>query len=79
MKFFTGDFETDCYMLYMYLDEMELFTTQNRQKYNKDKKRPISNVYGTNQFSNKIGWGGKKNSKRNYWKSGQASQKNHVF
>ena len=63
MKYFTGDFETDCYMMYMYLDEMELFTTQNRQKYNKDKKRPISNVYGTTQFSHQVGWGGKKTMK----------------
>ena len=59
MKYFTGDFETDCYILYMFLDEMELFTTNNRKKYNKD-KRPISNVYGTTHFSHQIGWRGKR-------------------
>ena len=50
MIYFTGDFETDCYILYQYIDELPLFTTNNRKKYNND-VRPISNVYGTTCFS----------------------------
>ena len=63
MKYFTGDFQTDCYILYMFLDEMELFTTNNRKKYNIKNKRPYSNVYGTTQFSHQIGWKGKRTEK----------------
>ena len=50
MKYFTGNFETDCLMLYMYVDELPLFTTNNRRKYSKDGSSVTSNVYGTTQF-----------------------------
>ncbi len=50
MIYFTGDFETDCLILYQYIDELPLFTTRNREKYSKDGKAILSNVYGTTQF-----------------------------
>jgi len=54
MEYFTGDFDTDCMILYQYIDELPLFPTNNRKKYNNDIK-PISNVYGTTQFENNNG------------------------
>jgi hypothetical protein len=52
MEYFTGDFDTDCLLLYQYVDELPLFTTANRMKYSKDgKTRVKSNVYGTTNFS----------------------------
>jgi len=50
MIYFTGDFQSDCYILFQYIDELPLFTTNNRKKYNNN-VRPISNVYGTTCFS----------------------------
>lgn len=50
MNYFTGDFETDCMILYMYVNDLKLFSTRNREKYCKE-GRPLSNVYGTTAFS----------------------------
>ena len=50
MEYFTNDFETDCYIMYGYLEDLPVFRTTNRAKHN-DGVRPISNVYGTTNFS----------------------------
>ena len=47
--YFTNNLEQDCLNLFLYIDALPLFTTQNRAKYN-DGKRPISNLYGTTNF-----------------------------
>tara|TARA_R100000278_G_C5443494_1_gene154545 strand:- start:68 stop:658 length:591 start_codon:yes stop_codon:yes gene_type:complete len=62
MNWFTGDFETDCMIMYMYVNDLNLFTTNNRSKYCK-KGRPLSNVYGTTQFSYIATHGGRINRK----------------
>jgi len=48
--YFSNNLEQDCLELFLYIDAIPLFTTQNRAKYNNG-KRPLSNVYGTTQFS----------------------------
>jgi|TARA_R110000823_G_scaffold178259_2_gene310692 hypothetical protein len=50
MEYFTNDFETDCHIMYMYLEDLPIFRTTNRAKHNNG-VRPISNVYGTTNFS----------------------------
>ena len=50
MEYFTNDFETDCYIMYGYLEDLPIFKTTNRAKHNKG-IRPISNVYGLTNFS----------------------------
>ena len=50
MEYFTNDYETDCYIMYGYLEVLPIFRTTNRAKHNNG-VRPISNVYGTTQFS----------------------------
>ena len=50
MYYFTNDLEQDCLNLFLYIDSLPLFSTNNRNKYN-DGKRCFSNVYGTTKFS----------------------------
>lgn len=50
MYYFTNDLEQDCLNLFLYIDSLPLFSTNNRNKLN-DGKRCFSNVYGTTKFS----------------------------
>ena len=63
--YFTNDFEDDCLTMYMYLEQLPLFKTGNRKKYNGAKGQPISNVYGTTCFSKTVSNGKSTYRKKN--------------
>ena len=53
MYYFINNFEEDCLTMFLYLEQLPLFTTRNREKYGGGK--PIlSNVYGTTCFSHTV-------------------------
>tara|TARA_R110000737_G_scaffold329809_1_gene345175 strand:- start:3975 stop:4535 length:561 start_codon:yes stop_codon:yes gene_type:complete len=51
MEYFSKNFEDDCLSMFLYLEQLPLFTSTNRAKYGENGKGVISNVYGTTHFS----------------------------
>jgi len=49
MEYFTNDFETDCMILYNYVDNLKLHRVNNRANINGGIK-PLSNIYGTTKW-----------------------------